>query len=60
MIVLMLHCKSLIKDQSEILNWFLWLLGRYGIAEILLFLNLFVDCRATYGVLLLDIFISLG
>ena len=60
MMFLMLHCKSLIKDQSEILNCFLWLLGRYGIAEILLFLNQFVDCRAIYGVLLLDFFMSLG
>ena len=57
---LMLRCKSLIKDQSEILKCFLPLLGRYGIIEILLFFNQFVDCRAIFEVLPLDIFMSIG
>ena len=57
---LRLRCKSRIKDQSKILNCFLWLLGRYGITEILLFLSPFVDCQTVFGVLPLDIFMSIA
>ena len=48
--------KRLVRD----LELFLWLLGRYGITEILLFLSQFVDCQIIFGVLPLDIFMSIG